>query len=156
MYCCNFLFPLCPLSHFPNISRHVLNPCYRVFFNQHKISYLLGPGPTGTGTITFNPTFGSFTLLEPISYWVKVFRLFRLEWIFLVFRVWTQQVDVQHFIYGRASVFVMPCLQSKWQSSIGRCKRSDYHPQEDSTKFGYKTEIEYQSFHHPCISLATQ
>ncbi len=52
--------------------------------------FLLGPGPTGTGTITFNPTFGSFTLLEPISYWVKVFRLVRLEWIFLVFRVWTQ------------------------------------------------------------------
>ncbi len=43
--------------------------------------YLLGPGPTGTGTIIFNPTFGSFTLLEPVSYWVKVFRLFQLEWI---------------------------------------------------------------------------
>jgi hypothetical protein len=29
----------------------------------------------------------------------EVFRLFRLERIVLVFRVWTQQVDVQHFIY---------------------------------------------------------
>jgi hypothetical protein len=29
-----------------------------------------------------------FTLGEPVSL-VKVFRLFRLEWIFLVFRVWT-------------------------------------------------------------------
>jgi hypothetical protein len=31
----------------------------------------------------------SFTLDEPVSL-VKVFRLFRLEWIDLVFRVWTQ------------------------------------------------------------------
>jgi hypothetical protein len=52
--------------------------------------YLLGPAPTGTGTIAFGPTFESFTLLEPISYSVKVFRLFRLEWFFLVLRVWTQ------------------------------------------------------------------
>jgi hypothetical protein len=38
-----------------------------------------------TGTITFDPTFGSFILLEPsepISF-VKVFRLFRLKWTFL-------------------------------------------------------------------------
>ncbi len=40
----------------------------------------------------------SFTLGELI-YLVKVFRLFRLEQIVLVCRVWTQQVDVQHFIY---------------------------------------------------------
>ncbi len=39
-----------------------------------------------------------FTLGEPVSL-VKVFRLFRLERIDLVFRVWTQQVDVQHLIY---------------------------------------------------------
>jgi hypothetical protein len=31
----------------------------------------------------------SFTLGEPVSF-MKVFRLFRLEWIVLVFRVWTQ------------------------------------------------------------------
>ncbi len=93
MYCCNFLFRLCPLSHFPNISRHVLNPYYVVFFNDlgkgakcfynevlldytkallgistfmYENPFLLDPGPTGTGTITFNPTFGGFTLLEPI------------------------------------------------------------------------------------------
>ncbi len=30
-----------------------------------------------------------FTLGEPVSL-VKVFRLFRLEWILLVFRVWTE------------------------------------------------------------------
>ncbi len=47
-------------------------------------AFLLGPVP-----IALDPTFGSFTLLEPVSL-VKVFRLFRLERIFLVFRVWTQ------------------------------------------------------------------
>jgi len=30
---------------------------------------------------------------------VKVFGLFRLEWIFLVFGVWTQYIDVHHLIY---------------------------------------------------------
>jgi hypothetical protein len=41
------------------------------------------------GTIAFDPTFGSFTLLELVShqmnplFWVKVFRLFRLKLIFL-------------------------------------------------------------------------
>jgi hypothetical protein len=29
---------------------------------------LLGPAPTWTGTIALDPTFGSFTLLEPISH----------------------------------------------------------------------------------------
>jgi len=57
----------------------------------------------GSGTLAFDPTFGSFTFLESVSCnvvsLVKVFRLFRLEWIVLVFRVWTQEVDVQHLIY---------------------------------------------------------
>jgi hypothetical protein len=59
-------------------------------------SHLLRPAPTGTGTIALDQTFGSFTLFrtgftlgESVSS-VKVFRLFRLEWIYLVFRVWTQ------------------------------------------------------------------
>jgi hypothetical protein len=39
-----------------------------------------------------------FPLGEPVSL-VKVFRLFRLERIVLVFRVWTQEADVQHLIY---------------------------------------------------------
>jgi len=34
---------------------------------------LLGPAPTGTGTIALDPTFGSFTLLEPISHYVNEF-----------------------------------------------------------------------------------
>jgi hypothetical protein len=43
------------------------------------VVYFVGPSPpTGTGTITFHPTFGSFTLLEPV-FVVKVFRLFRLK-----------------------------------------------------------------------------
>jgi hypothetical protein len=29
------------------------------------VPLLLGPAPTGTGTIALDPTFGSFTLLEP-------------------------------------------------------------------------------------------
>jgi hypothetical protein len=40
----------------------------------------------------------SFTLVELVSL-VKVFRLFRLEGIVLVFRVWTQEVGVQHLVY---------------------------------------------------------
>ncbi len=40
----------------------------------------------------------SFTLDELVSL-VKVFRVFRLEWIILVFRMRTQYVDVQHLIY---------------------------------------------------------
>jgi hypothetical protein len=56
---------------------------------------LLGPAPIGTGTIALDPTFGSFTLLEPVSpgeavLLVKVFRMFILEWIVLVLRLWTQ------------------------------------------------------------------
>jgi len=39
---------------------------------------LFGPAPTGTGTMAFHPTFGSFTLLEPV-FLVKVFRLFSFE-----------------------------------------------------------------------------
>ncbi len=45
----------------------------------------MGPAPTGTATITFDPTFGSFTLLELVSL-VKVFRLLRLEPIVLMFK----------------------------------------------------------------------
>jgi len=39
-----------------------------------------------------------FTLDEPVSF-VKVFRLFGMELIFSVWRVWTQKVDVQHLTY---------------------------------------------------------
>jgi hypothetical protein len=34
----------------------------------HYMGLLLGPAPTGTGTITLDPTLESFTLLEPISH----------------------------------------------------------------------------------------
>jgi hypothetical protein len=57
---------------------------------------LLGPVPTKTVTIEIGSNFWKFyfirtgfTLDELVSL-VKVFKLFRLEWIVLVFRVWTQ------------------------------------------------------------------
>ncbi len=55
------------------------------YLTPHNLCLLLGPAPTGTGTIALDPTFGSFYLTrttftsgEPVSL-VKVFRLFRLE-----------------------------------------------------------------------------
>jgi hypothetical protein len=56
---------------------------------------LLGNAPPGTGTMAFEPTFGSFTVLELVSHGepvslVKVFRLFRSEQIFWVFKMWTK------------------------------------------------------------------
>jgi hypothetical protein len=62
------------------------------------IAMFLGPALTGTCTMALDPTYGSFTLLEPVSL-VKVFRLFRSERIFLVFKEWTQYFDAQHLIY---------------------------------------------------------
>jgi hypothetical protein len=41
----------------------------------------------------------NLTLLELVSLVKSVFKLFKLEWIVLVFRVWTQYVDVQHLMY---------------------------------------------------------
>ncbi len=110
-------FPTLPFVSFPKHFKtrfesmfwsffHHVGKCAKCFYNEVLVNWyksiardfnfhvqkpiFVGPGPTETGTTTFNPTFVSFTLLEPILYWVKVFRLFRLEWIFLVFRVWTQ------------------------------------------------------------------
>jgi hypothetical protein len=39
-----------------------------VVLGTHYMGLLLGPAPTGTGTIALDPTLGSFTLLEPISH----------------------------------------------------------------------------------------
>jgi hypothetical protein len=64
----------------------------------------------GTLTTALDPTFGGFTLLEPVSHsvnrvcLVKVFRQFRLEQIILVFREWTQYVDVKHLIYWQGQL----------------------------------------------------
>ncbi len=63
--------------------------------------------------MALDPTSGSFTLLELVSHkvnWlflVKVFRLFRLEQIVLVFRAWTQCINILSI--AMASMFVMPC-----------------------------------------------
>jgi hypothetical protein len=71
------------------------------------------------GTITFDPSLGSFTLLELVSHYVnelvslvKVFRLFRLEWIVLVFRVWTHQVDctTSYLLAGPACLRCLCCV----------------------------------------------
>jgi len=34
---------------------------------------LAGPAPTGTATMAFDPTFGSFTLIEPVSHYMNWF-----------------------------------------------------------------------------------
>ncbi len=49
---------------------------------------------------------------------MKLFRLFRLERIVLVFRVWTQSVDVQHLIYWQGqcvcdALFVLCCHMNR-------------------------------------------
>ncbi len=46
--------------------------------------FVVGPCPCGGQRLSHSiPSFGSFTLLEPVSL-VKAFRLFRLEQIFFV------------------------------------------------------------------------
>jgi hypothetical protein len=59
----------------------------------------------------------AFTLDE-IIFLVKMFRLFRLEWIVLVFRVWTQWVMYNILSIGKISMFVMPC--STWLVYLGQ------------------------------------
>jgi hypothetical protein len=35
--------------------------------------FVVGPAPTGTGTIALDPTFGSFTLLKSVSHYMNWF-----------------------------------------------------------------------------------
>jgi hypothetical protein len=66
----------------------------------------------------------SFTLGEPVSL-VKVFRLFRLEWIVLVFRVWTQY---NFLSIGRASMSMMPCfLFLQFINTTKQLEYQNYH-----------------------------
>ncbi len=37
------------------------------------------------------------------------------------------------------------CLEPKWWSSIGTCRKSGYHPYEDLAKSGCKPNMEYKS-----------
>jgi len=53
----------------------------------------------GTGTIALDPTFGSLTSLSEVVSLVEVFRLFRLEGIFLVFRKTQLQVKCTTSFY---------------------------------------------------------
>jgi len=48
---------------------HMMYPWRKVVCLFH----LLGPAPIGTGTITWDPTFGSFILLEPVLHSVNQF-----------------------------------------------------------------------------------
>jgi hypothetical protein len=57
---------------------------------------------------------------------VKVFRLLRLEWIVLVFTVWTQKVDVQHLIYWQGQRVCDALLnKAPTQGGQGTTKRED-------------------------------
>jgi len=71
--------------------------------NYHSFP-VVGPWPHRDGDYRIGSDFWKFyliktdfTLGEPVSL-VNMFRLFRLERIVLVFRVWTQSVDEQHLI----------------------------------------------------------
>jgi len=64
--------------------------------NKFSLGMFVGPCPHRDSNYPIGSNFWkfylikiSFTLHEPVSL-VKVFRLFQLEQIFLVFRVWTQ------------------------------------------------------------------
>jgi hypothetical protein len=73
------------------------------------LSPLLGPVPMGARTIALDPTFGSFTLIEPVSHQVNQF----LWWKCLDCLDWNRVFwcsDRVHLYIGRASVFVMPCF----------------------------------------------
>jgi hypothetical protein len=87
---------------------------------------LLGPASTGTGTIALDPTFGSFTLLEWVSYSVNWFLWWKcldcLDWngIFLGVQSVNKVGRYKHLIYWQGQrVFL--CLVS--QFSKLRCER---------------------------------
>jgi len=92
---CLFLCPLASHSGFCS-SGSDLGPLSLFLLLPFSLGALLGPAPTGTGTIAFNPTFGNSTLIKTsftlgeLGFLVKVFRLLRLEGIFWVFELWTQ------------------------------------------------------------------
>jgi len=104
----NFVHFMCSLDRNPKFSplegmtlalqAHLFNRLYQTRATKLKFdTHFLGPAPTGTisdyriGSIfwKFYLNRTSFTLGEPVSL-VKMFRLFRLEQIVLVFRVWTK------------------------------------------------------------------
>jgi len=54
-------------------TRTGINPTTTVYCGHAWMSQLLGPAPTRIGSTTLDPTFESFTLLEPVSYKVNRF-----------------------------------------------------------------------------------
>ncbi len=85
---------------FPDINFHSTNKS-RIMEWRASLFWVLPPQDSdyhiGSNFRQFYVIKSSFTLREPVSL-VKVFRLFRLERIDLVFRVWTEYVDVQHLL----------------------------------------------------------
>jgi hypothetical protein len=71
----------------------------------HRIWAVIGPCPHRDRDYGIGSNFWKFYLIKTsfilveLVFFVKVFRLFRLAWIVLVFRLWTQEIEVQHLIY---------------------------------------------------------
>ncbi len=68
----------------------------RLKLNKFSLGMFVGPSPHRARKYRIESNFWKFYLIkigfklhEPVSL-VIVFRLFKLEWIFWVFRVWTQ------------------------------------------------------------------
>jgi hypothetical protein len=88
---CSWFWPLNVMSsHCLNNKAHMIE-----FSSCPFLLNLLGPAPTRAMTIAFDPTFGSFTLLELVSHYGNWFLWWKcldcLNWNrrLLVFRVWT-------------------------------------------------------------------
>jgi hypothetical protein len=84
---------------FPDINFHSTNKS-RIMEWRAPLFWVLPPQDRDIGSNfwQFYVIKTSFTLGEPVSF-MKVFRQFRLERIVLVFRVWTEYIDVQHLLY---------------------------------------------------------
>jgi hypothetical protein len=95
-----------------------LSSCVCFFF-----CVLLGPVPVGDYRIgsnfwKFYLIKPDFTLGDPVSL-VEMFRLFKLEWIFLGVQECGHSTEMYNILsIGRASVFVMPCWASSHCTSI--------------------------------------
>jgi len=74
------------------------------------IYILLGHAPMGARTIALDPTFGSFTLLKPISHYVNQFLWWKCLHCFGVQNVNTVGRYTTSYLLARPACFVMPCL----------------------------------------------
>jgi hypothetical protein len=116
----------------------------------------LGPPPIGTGTIALDPTFGSFTLLDrtdfTLSNWFLCWKCLDWNWFFLVFRVWTQHVDVQHLIYWLGQrVYDALFWRRKLACWVGHVTWSLYSSKSLHMCWGWTKNSE--SWHHWAYSM---